>query len=155
MLSKSQSPNSKAPAKPAAHSNAVGRNSQAAPQFKSRLTGASGGGKLRQSTATNFNSMSQMRQSIAMNQANKQKSRDSIKDTIARASSKFQGGGNSGRGENSGELAIENDRLKNTIALLNQKLKVQGEEERNADRLKKQIKGPVEKHRPSLHAPFV
>lgn len=37
-------------------------------------------------------------------------------------------------------MVIENERLKNTIALLNQKLKVQAEEERKTDRLKKQIK---------------
>lgn len=50
-----------------------------------------------------------------------QKQRESVADTIARASSKFQ----MGDGTEAGSLVIENERLKTTIMVLTQKLQTQ------------------------------
>jgi len=49
--------------------------------------------------------------------------RQSVANTIARASMKFERGGPTGNTD-AGELVIENDRLKTTIMVLQQKLKV-------------------------------
>ena len=80
--------------------------------------------------------MKQMRKSMALNPNQNSAARQSVANTIARASMKFE----LKDGTEAGELVIENDRLKTTIMVLNQKLKVQDHTEGTNERLQTEVR---------------
>ena len=69
---------------------------------------------------TDMNALKQIRKSMAINAADHQQTTKSIRHSIARASVSFK----IADGTESGDLVIENERLKSTLMILNQKLKV-------------------------------
>lgn len=74
-----------------------------------------------------------MRKTMAVDSTASNNQRKSVMNSIARASVKFE----LKDGTEAGELVIENERLKTTIMVLNNKLKVQDDTEKSNARLLK------------------
>ena len=93
--------------------------------------------KIRKSIAeSTVGKMREFRKSMKVDQNISNKLRESVSNSMARASVSFK---TTRGGADSGELVIENERLKSTLLILNQKLKTNADTDGVIQRLKDQV----------------
>lgn len=91
---------------------------------------------------TDMAAIKKMRQSMAVNLGQQALDNKSVRNSIARASVSFK----IADGTEAGDLVIENERLKSTLMILNQKLKVTNDLDSQIDNLNAENKVLREDH---------